>query len=342
VGPAVSFGLWHTVDGSDRANAKVLLNMFYIFNVKHWLEEVITRCNENNLNPEESIFVLLLFSSLDFEFVDFFKARRPQISQYSGENVHIFTPMVFNDKTVPDNEWRIIRQNFVLAHMNFNNRPSAVLFKLRKRDGRTGYDPDHFAAFELPSFNKFQSDLPYFVEMCIAYRNEPQLLSRKLTEHFMVRNRVERSGEDPFRDNIISRVLHAPRVFVSYSHKDKDTVLRLSHQLKKRKIELWLDHFEIFPGDIIQEKIELGLSSSDAILVCLSKNSEKSKWLPFESTLFYGRNETKKTIPVILDQKGKALAREMPSLKDRMYVDISNPKSRQKEVAKLAAVLSKL
>lgn len=30
-----------------------------------------------------------MFSSLDFEFVTFFRDRKPQISQYSGENVHI-------------------------------------------------------------------------------------------------------------------------------------------------------------------------------------------------------------------------------------------------------------
>ena len=54
--------------------------MFHVFNVQQWLDEVKSACSENNLDPENSVFVLLMFSSLDFEFISFFaiEGRRYQ------------------------------------------------------------------------------------------------------------------------------------------------------------------------------------------------------------------------------------------------------------------------
>ncbi len=112
--------------------------MFYVFNVHEWLTEVITACNENQLSPEESLFALALFSSLDEEHVRFFRDRKSQVSSYSGENVHIFTPIIYED-VIPDNEWRELRDDFNRAgieqrHQKFE--PVALLQPdLRHRAG---------------------------------------------------------------------------------------------------------------------------------------------------------------------------------------------------------------
>jgi hypothetical protein len=104
--------------------------MFYVFNVQQWLDEVVSACSENSLDSEDSVFVLLIFSSLNFDFVTFFRDRKPQISQYSGKNVHIFTPMIFDEDVVPDGEWRFIREGFSNTGIQLSNRPSAILFHL--------------------------------------------------------------------------------------------------------------------------------------------------------------------------------------------------------------------
>jgi hypothetical protein len=71
--------------------------MFYLFNVDAWLEEILDRCSEKRLNPQTSIFAIFMFSSLDIEYVNFFAKYKSQISAASGESVHLFTPVVYND-----------------------------------------------------------------------------------------------------------------------------------------------------------------------------------------------------------------------------------------------------
>jgi hypothetical protein len=317
--------------------------MFYVFNVQQWLDEVVSVCAENNLKPEDSVFALLLFSSLDFDFVAFFRDRKPQISRYSGTNVHIFTPMIFADDVVPDDEWRQIRDGFGRAGIPLTNRPSAILFQLEKRSDAPGYDPNYFAAFELPSFDKFERLLRDFVDTCIAHRKAPERLSRELGTLFRAQNLVRHvSQETPLSGWPISSVLHAPRVFISYSHADKPSVLNLYHQLKVAEVKLWLDQFELSPGVLFQQEIERALRSSDAVLMVLSRNSDKSKWISFEGSFFYSQGGQKLIIPVVLDEEGKTLAGELPFLQGRLYVDLSSAEAQEVGVTKLAETLSRM
>lgn len=317
--------------------------MFYVFNVQQWLDEVVSACFENHLDPEDSVFALLMFSSLDFEFVAFFRDRKPQISQYSGKNVHIFTPMIFDEDVVPDGEWRLIRDGFSEAGIPLSNRPSAILFHLRKRAAATGYDPDYFAAFQLPAFGTFEKGLRDFVDACISHRRDKGRLARELGTLFHAPNLVRRIERDtPLSGWPITDVLHAPKVFISYAHGDKQSVLDLYHQLKAGRAKLWLDQFELSPGALFQQEIETALRASDAVLMVLSHNSNRSKWVSFEGAMFYGQGNKKPIIPVVLDEEGKSLASELPFLKGRLYVDLSNPQAREESVTKLSSALSEL
>ncbi|HEX3495989.1 MAG TPA: toll/interleukin-1 receptor domain-containing protein, partial [Methylocella sp.] len=135
-------------------------------------------------------------------------------------------------------------------------------------------------------------------------------------------------------------VLHAPKVFISYSHADKAIVLDLYHQLKGKNVNIWLDQFELSPGVLFQKEIEQSLRTSDAMLMVLSRNSNSSKWVPFEGAFFSGQN--KLIIPVVLDEEGKSMASELPFLQGRFYADLSNAEARKKSVAKLSSTLSEL
>jgi hypothetical protein len=317
--------------------------MFYVFNVQQWLDEVASVCSENNLDPEDSVFALLIFSSLDFNFVSFFRERKAQISQYAGNNVHIFTPMIFDNDVVPDGEWRAIREGFSDAGIKLGNLPSVILFHLHKRANATGYDPHYFAAFELPEFDEFQRRLRDYVDACIAHRKNETRLTRELGILFRQPNLVsDVSGRTPLSDWHIANVLHAPKVFISYSHADKLPVLELYHQLKDTKAKLWLDQFELSPGVRFQQEIERALRASDAVLVVLSRNSKTSKWIPFEASVFYGQSNKKLIIPVVLDDEGKSLANELPFLQGRLYIDLSNAEARQDSIARLSSALSEL
>ena len=315
--------------------------MFYIFNAAKWLEEVVSACSENNLDPEESVFVLMLFSSLDFDYVAFFKDKKRQISQYSGKNVHLFTPLIYDGDVVPDGEWRFIREGFERAGVRIGNRPSCILFQLKKRGKASGYAPHYFAAFGCPSFDRFSEVLRDFVDACIAHRHEPEQLTRTLGVLLHSENLARAiQGEHPLSGWPIADVFHSPRAFISYAHEDKAAVISLYDSLKEKRVKLWLDQVELLPGARFQEEIERALHACDAILVVLSKNSSRSDWVPFEGAYFYAQGATKLIVPIVLDDEGRERARAMPFLKDRLYIDFADEAKRDEGVAKVAAALS--
>ena len=74
-----------------------------------------------------------------------------------------------------------------------------------------------------------------------------------------------------------------PRVFISYSHADEEFVDELTSALTHEGVHVWLDKFEIAVGkSILYEVTESGIGKSDALIVVLSNNSVKSRWVKEE------------------------------------------------------------
>jgi hypothetical protein len=63
------------------------------------------------------------------------------------------------------------------------------------------------------------------------------------------------------------------KVFLCHASADKPKVHELYRYLKKRGIQPWLDTEDLIPGQTWQTEIPKALNSSDAILICLTKNS---------------------------------------------------------------------
>jgi small GTP-binding protein len=108
-------------------------------------------------------------------------------------------------------------------------------------------------------------------------------------------------------------------VFLSHSRKDMATVLDLAGRLRKDGLRVWLDAWEILPGDNIPAKIEEGLESSRLLLLCMSGNAFGSDWAVLESQTFRFRdplNKERRFIPLRLDN-----AEPVGSLAQFSYVD---------------------
>jgi TIR domain len=294
---------------------------FYIANTEQWLDHVIDACNRSNLNPEDSIFMLVTFSSLDEQFLTFFRDKNAQISQFSGQNFHVFSPIVYRN-VVDDQDWRSFRENITRAGIPVSNKPTALFFRLTKRPVASGYEPQFFAGFECPAFSKFRALLKDVVETGIAHRKDTQTLTRRLAALFMAPNLVKAPAAGGLSPSAGAK-LTAPRFFISYSHADKKFVSDLYDQLRAAKVDLWLDQHELLPGMEITASVEGGLRDCDGLICVLSKNSTQSKWLSFEGTLFYASGREKTLIPVILDEQGKEEAGKFPFLRDRLFVDFS-------------------
>jgi hypothetical protein len=93
-------------------------------------------------------------------------------------------------------------------------------------------------------------------------------------------------------------------VFLSHSSKDKETVRPIAERLKADGLRVWLDSWEIRPGDSIPAKIEEGLEHSRVLVLCMSKNAFGSDWPQLEAGTFRFRdplNKDRRFVPLRID-----------------------------------------
>ncbi len=96
-----------------------------------------------------------------------------------------------------------------------------------------------------------------------------------------------------------------PKVFLSHATEDKERfVLQFAKKLRDQGIDIWLDKWEMLPGDSLVEKIfEEGIKSAQAIIVVLSEISVNKPWVKEELNVAIVKriNDRIKLIPVIID-----------------------------------------
>src|SRR5919107_2233715 len=93
-------------------------------------------------------------------------------------------------------------------------------------------------------------------------------------------------------------------VFISHSSKDNLVVRALAQRLRDDGLRVWLDDWELKPGDNIPHKIEEGLEHSRILLLCMSAHAFGSDWAKLESQTFRFRdplNRQRRFIPLRLD-----------------------------------------
>ncbi len=121
-------------------------------------------------------------------------------------------------------------------------------------------------------------------------------------------------------------------VFLSYSSKDKAVVRALAERLRADGLHVWLDDWELHPGDSIPSKIEEGLEHSRVLVLCMSAHAFGSDWAQLESYTFRFRdplNKERRFIPMRLDE-----APIKGSLAQFLYINWL-PEDREQAYAKL-------
>ncbi len=81
-------------------------------------------------------------------------------------------------------------------------------------------------------------------------------------------------------------------VFLSHSSKDKPVVRELANRLRKDGLRVWLDEWEIQPGDMIGLKIQQGLERSRTLLMVMSAAYFASEWSTLEHQTLLFRDPT--------------------------------------------------
>ena len=124
-------------------------------------------------------------------------------------------------------------------------------------------------------------------------------------------------------------------VFLSHSAKDAQMAEKIAADLRALKYPVWYADWAIAPGQSIVEKITEGLTRSDTLIILLSENSVRSKWVEHElnTALMNRLNGQDVTVLPVLISGG-----ELPdSLQGVKYIDMRE--NFQKGFTKLLDVL---
>ena len=177
--------------------------MWHIHPTEQWIDQVITFMSEKQLSFEDSKFMIAFFSSMDNEFVDYFKSNQNRISSFSGRSFHIFTPLIYEGNTIPDDHWRYMRNEFKTLGIPVGIEPTFVFFSL---DDDYHFEPSFFAGFTCSSFDRFPSKIKNVIETCIE-TDDMCLLTKQLSEIFLSENILTHDGVDRQLKKTISQAI---------------------------------------------------------------------------------------------------------------------------------------
>lgn len=128
----------------------------------------------------------------------------------------------------------------------------------------------------------------------------------------------------------------SPKVFLSHASEDKNRfVLDFAEKLRSNGIDVWLDKWEMLPGDSLVDKIfEEGLKNAEAIIIVLSNHSVNKPWVKEELNAGMMKKIGKgtKIIPVVIDNCSVP-----ESLKSTLWEHISDTKNYQENLARIVA-----
>lgn len=110
------------------------------------------------------------------------------------------------------------------------------------------------------------------------------------------------------------------QIFLSYAQGDRPVAEKVATALTRVGLRVWFDTWELAPGDSIAARIEEAVSSSDLLLVLLSRRSVESRWVRTELSAAFARELRDRAItviPALIDDCD--VPRE---LADRLFVDL--------------------
>jgi pSer/pThr/pTyr-binding forkhead associated (FHA) protein len=87
-----------------------------------------------------------------------------------------------------------------------------------------------------------------------------------------------------------------PKVFISYSHQDREWVNRLAADLRRRRIRAWFDE-RMKTGEAWRKQLTRAIGETDAFLLILTPQSVESKEVLWELSIAHGL--TKRVFPLL-------------------------------------------
>ena len=112
-----------------------------------------------------------------------------------------------------------------------------------------------------------------------------------------------------------------PRAFLSYSRKDRESVINLQQALRQQDIHAWRDEANIPGGAEWAQIIQAAIDEMSVLILALTRNSAKSEWVEKECRAFL--DNRKSVIPYVLEPE---IRNDIPDyLSSIQYIDGTQP-----------------
>ena len=90
------------------------------------------------------------------------------------------------------------------------------------------------------------------------------------------------------------------KVFISYAHSDEVLAQKVVAILEEAGLEVWDDTREILPGDNWAEQVARALKESEAMVVLLTPEATRSRWVRREIEYALGEKRYSKRLILVL------------------------------------------
>jgi len=132
------------------------------------------------------------------------------------------------------------------------------------------------------------------------------------------------------------------KIFISYSHKDKQKVKNIVKEIKSAGHYVWIDESRLSISDAISSEIKKNIINSDYVIVFLSSNSVDSKWVRqeiYEALYQELKNRELKLIPCLIDNCDLPKAFTKSKKFNRVYESFL--KNEQESTKNILSILNK-
>jgi hypothetical protein len=125
----------------------------------------------------------------------------------------------------------------------------------------------------------------------------------------------------------------ATSVFLSHSSVDKDFARKLTADLQRHGVEVWIDEAGLLPGDEWRDRLDGAIASVDYVLVVVSPTSVRAKWVRYE--LQQARRLGIRMVPVM------NLSTKLPALlADLQVVDMTTGPAYRRGLERIVALFA--
>jgi hypothetical protein len=123
-------------------------------------------------------------------------------------------------------------------------------------------------------------------------------------------------------------------IFVSYSHKDSDFVLKLTNSLAQDGFDYWHDIKDLPAGQDLDKALSEAIQASLIYLIVLTPNSLRSNWVnrEFEEASYENIESGKAIIPVVKDLEHNQLNKR---IQRKTYINCTNADAYSEQYAYL-------